>query len=58
MNAAASKTMKEIPDVVFGYGSSDEFRSVPRRRISLLADLSGSSFVLHKDCNLFDRRAG
>jgi hypothetical protein len=29
MNDAASKTMKEIPDVVFGYGSSDEFRSVP-----------------------------
>lgn len=40
MNAAAAGVMKELPDLVMGYGISDEF-----------------SFVFHKDCTLFERRA-
>lgn len=40
MNAAAEGVMKELPDLVLGYGVSDEY-----------------SFVFHKDCSLFERRA-
>ncbi|KAF2093472.1 tRNA guanylyltransferase [Rhizodiscina lignyota] len=40
MNAAAVGVMKELPDLVVGYGVSDEY-----------------SFVFHKDCVLFERRA-
>lgn len=39
MNAAATAVITDLPDVVFGYGVSDEF-----------------SFVLRKDCQLFERR--
>ncbi|OJD35366.1 trna guanylyltransferase [Diplodia corticola] len=40
MNAAAVGVFKELPDLVLGYGISDEY-----------------SFIFHKDCNLFERRA-
>ncbi|KAF4302203.1 putative tRNA guanylyltransferase protein [Botryosphaeria dothidea] len=40
MNAAAVAVFKELPDLVLGYGISDEY-----------------SFIFHKDCNLFERRA-
>ncbi len=39
MNKAAQLLMQDIPDIIIGYGDSDEF-----------------SFILHKNCNLFDRR--
>ncbi|KAJ9668463.1 tRNA-His guanylyltransferase [Coniosporium apollinis] len=40
MNAAAQGVMRELQDLVIGYGVSDEY-----------------SFVFHKDCTLFERRA-
>ncbi|EON69651.1 hypothetical protein W97_08911 [Coniosporium apollinis CBS 100218] len=40
MNAAAKEVMKELQDLIVGYGVSDEY-----------------SFVFHKDCTLFERRA-
>lgn len=40
MNAAAQHTLHVLPDIVLGYGHSDEY-----------------SFVFHKSCTLFERRA-
>jgi hypothetical protein len=55
--------MKELPDLVLAFGNSDEYR-FPARYIhgwgsmfrDCLADV-GRSFVFHKDCALFERRA-
>lgn len=40
MNAAAQHVLRVLPDIVLGYGHSDEY-----------------SFVFHKSCTLFERRA-
>ena len=56
MNEAAKAVMKELPDLVLAYGNSDEYRYADTQRISLhITDQS--SFVFHKDCMLFERRA-
>lgn len=39
MNLSAKELMKDIPDIIMGYGDSDEY-----------------SFLLRKNCDLFDRR--
>lgn len=56
MNEAAKAVMKELPDLVIAYGNSDEYRCVEMQRI-LLQTADHPSFVFHKDCMLFERRA-
>ena len=57
MNAAATAVMRDVPDIGFAYGISDEFRYVhlPVAESSLSNHCS-CSFVFGKECRLFDRR--
>lgn len=67
MNVAAKGVMAELPDIIIGYGISDEYRFVlsfffcliqipftQKRKMKLK---SYDSFVFHKSCSLFERRA-
>lgn len=60
MNAAAKGVMAELPDIVIGYGISDEYRSglqsSPCKEESSTTNFA-NSFVFHKSCSLFERRA-
>ncbi|KAI9792622.1 MAG: tRNA-His guanylyltransferase [Candelina submexicana] len=51
MNTAASAVMNELPDIVVGYGVSDEYSVLGQ-----LVDGGVGSFVLHQSCILFERR--
>jgi hypothetical protein len=63
MNAAAVAVMKELSDLVLAYGISDEYRYFFLCLICSLftslffQHLTLCSFIFHKDCDLFDRRA-
>ena len=41
MNAAAREVMKEVPEIVLGYGMSDEFRCVFRSGLMFDCDFDG-----------------
>lgn len=56
MNEAAKAVMKELPDLVIAYGNSDEYRYADTQRI-FFHITDQFSFVFHKDCTLFERRA-
>ena len=59
MNAAALAVMKEVPDIMFAYGISDEFRRVLGKHFlghkAERANVS-VSFIFDRSCRLFDRR--
>lgn len=57
MNEAARAVMKELPDLVLAYGNSDEFRYAALHELCVKNLLTRCSFVFHKDCMLFERRA-
>lgn len=56
MNEAAKAVMKELPDLVIAYGNSDEYRYIDMQRFAS-QNTDRPSFVFHKDCMLFERRA-
>ena len=58
MNAAAKMVVGELSEITIAYGVSDEYRYA----LFFSADqsspiLTEHSFVFHKSCNIFDRRA-
>lgn len=57
MNAAAKAVMTELPDITIAYGISDEYRCDAFLETRCFVELNISSFVLHKTCTLFERRA-
>ena len=59
MNAAARAVVTELPDITIAYGVSDEYRYEMFGHIPLVCLLlkGYSSFVFHKTCLLFERRA-
>ena len=57
MNAAATATLREIPDISCAYGISDEFRygaQVSKAQSNSM--LMGPSFIFHRSSKLFERR--
>jgi tRNA(His) guanylyltransferase len=57
MNTAAKAVVTELPEITIAYGVSDEFRFVRRNLSRLFMTNTSNSFVFHKACTLFDRRA-
>ena len=54
MNHAAKSVMKELSsDIVLAYGDSDEYRFNPPPRFK---DTDNNSFLLTRDCKLYNRR--
>lgn len=56
MNAAAKAVVADLPDITISYGVSDEYRLEVSIHCCWQV-LILSSFVFHKSCNLFERRA-
>lgn len=57
MNTAAKAVVTELPEITIAYGVSDEYRFVRRTLSSFCMANTSNSFVFHKACTLFDRRA-
>lgn len=57
MNTAAKAVVTELPEITIAYGVSDEYRFVRRTSSRLRVTNTSNSFVFHKACTLFDRRA-
>ncbi|RBQ71206.1 hypothetical protein FVER14953_00681 [Fusarium verticillioides] len=57
MNTAAKAVVAELPEITIAYGVSDEYRFVRRNLSRLFTTNTSNSFVFHKACTLFDRRA-
>lgn len=57
MNAAAKAVVADLPEITIAYGVSDEYRSVPQSSDEPIARLIRCSFVFHKACTIFERRA-
>jgi len=57
MNTAAKAVVTELPEITIAYGVSDEYRFVRRTMSRLCITNTSNSFVFHKACTLFDRRA-
>lgn len=57
MNTAAKAVVTELPEITIAYGVSDEYRFVGRTLSRLFMTNTSNSFVFHKACTLFDRRA-
>jgi tRNA(His) guanylyltransferase len=54
MNQAAKSVMRELSsDIVLGYGDSDEYRFT---LILILGKVNETSFLLSRDCKLYNRR--
>ena len=57
MDHAARDVMEEYPDIVLGFGESDEFRSVfPTTASSAFWTDNAVSFLLRKSTDLYNRR--
>jgi hypothetical protein len=57
MNTAAKAVVTELPDITIAYGVSDEYRFVGLNALKMSLNNNTTSFVFHKACTLFERRA-
>lgn len=57
MNTAAKAVVTELPEITIAYGVSDEYRFIPTNLSYPLPANDFNSFVFHKACTLFERRA-
>lgn len=57
MNTAAKAVVTELPDITIAYGVSDEYRFVGLNMQNKSLNNNTTSFVFHKACTLFERRA-